>query len=105
MAALPLACESANREIEHDGARIITNSFCEFIQPVPRDTNQVFGVFTESSPGSILLDAVTQLEAQSPKADDYIQLIRPNLTEAVDTCVSTSGMTIGHGLLLTVTDV
>ena len=78
----------ANYDTEHDGARIITNSFCEFIQPVPRDTNQVFGLFTESSPASILLDAVTQLEAQSPKADDYIQLIRPNLTEAVDTCVS-----------------
>src|SRR5690606_26922169 len=54
----------------------------------PRDTNQVFGLFTESSPASILLDAVAQLEAQSPKADDFIQLIRPNLTEAVDTCVS-----------------
>lgn len=48
----------------------------------------MFGLFTESSPASILLDAVAQLEVQSPKADDYIQLIRPNLTEAVDTCVS-----------------
>ena len=88
MSANPCVQEGANCGSEHDGARIITNSFCEFIQPVPRDTNLVFGVFAESSPASILLDAVAQLEAQSPKADDYIQLIRPNLTGAVDTCVS-----------------
>ncbi|KEZ45344.1 Uncharacterized protein SAPIO_CDS2157 [Scedosporium apiospermum] len=76
---------------EHDGARIITNAFCEFIQQVPRDTYQVFGLFSESSPASILLDAITQLEAQSPKADDYIQLIRGNLTEAVGTCINAAG--------------
>lgn len=45
----------------------------------------------DSSPASILLDAVGQLEIESPKADDYIQLIRPNLTEAVDTCVNAAG--------------
>ncbi|CAI4219096.1 unnamed protein product [Parascedosporium putredinis] len=76
---------------EHDGARIITNGFCEFIQQVPRDTFQVFGLFSESSPASILLDAIAQLEAHSPKADDYIQLIRGNLTEAVDTCINAAG--------------
>lgn len=51
----------------------------------------MFGQATESSPASILLDAVGQLELESPKADDYIQLIRPNLTEAVDTCVNAAG--------------
>lgn len=51
----------------------------------------MFGHASESSPASILLDAVGQLEIQSPKADDYIQLIRPNLTEAVDTCVNAAG--------------
>ncbi|KAL6364927.1 hypothetical protein LRP88_00900 [Fusarium phalaenopsidis] len=48
-------------------------------------------VVSDSSPASILLDAVGQLELQSPKADDYIQLIRPNLTGAVDTCVNAAG--------------
>ncbi|RYP47332.1 hypothetical protein DL768_006583 [Monosporascus sp. mg162] len=43
------------------------------------------------SPASVLLDAVEQLENQSPKADDNIQLIRPNLVEAVDTCVAAAG--------------
>lgn len=51
----------------------------------------MFGHHSESSPASILLDAVGQLELESPKADDYIQLIRPNLTEAVDTCVNAAG--------------
>lgn len=51
----------------------------------------MFGQASDSSPASILLDAVGQLELQSPKADDYIQLIRPNLTEAVDTCINAAG--------------
>ncbi|KAL6850797.1 Vacuolar protein sorting-associated protein 16 [Amphichorda felina] len=76
---------------EYDGARLITNDFCEFIERVPRETMEVLGHASESSPASILLDAVGQLEMESPKADDYIQLIRPNLTEAVDTCVNAAG--------------
>ncbi|KAF5000719.1 hypothetical protein FGRMN_1560 [Fusarium graminum] len=76
---------------EHDGARLITNDFCEFLERVPQDTLEVFGQSSDSSPASILLDAVGQLELQSPKADDYIQLIRPNLTGAVDTCVNAAG--------------
>jgi hypothetical protein len=56
---------------------------------VPEVTDEVFRFGTES-PASILLDAVEQLENQSPKADDNIQLIRPSLVEAVDTCVSIS---------------
>lgn len=58
---------------------------------MPDATIQAFGAATESSPASILLDAVGQLELESPKADDYIQLIRGNLTEAVDTCVEAAG--------------
>lgn len=73
-----------------DGVRVITNDVCDFLQKVPEVTEEVFRLGTES-PASILLDAVEQLEAQSPKADDNIQLIRPNLTEAVDTCVNASG--------------
>ena len=69
-----------------DGVRIITNNVCDFLQKVPDVTEEVFRFGAESA-ASILLDAVEQLEMQSPKADDNIQLIRPNLTEAVDTCV------------------
>jgi hypothetical protein len=73
--------------LDHDGVRLITNEVCDFLQKVPEVTDEVFRFGTES-PASILLDAVEQLENQSPKADDNIQLIRPNLVEAVDTCVS-----------------
>lgn len=69
-----------------DGVRVISNNVCDFIQKVPDVTEKVFHFGTDS-PASILLDAVEQLELQSPKADDEIQLIRPSLAEAVDTCV------------------
>ncbi|KAL2075641.1 hypothetical protein VTL71DRAFT_584 [Oculimacula yallundae] len=75
---------------DHDGVRLITNDVCDFLQKVPEVTDEVFRFGTESS-ASILLDAVEQLENQSPKADDNIQLIRPNLVEAVDTCVKAAG--------------
>ncbi|KAI0395339.1 vacuolar protein sorting-associated protein [Xylariaceae sp. FL0594] len=75
---------------DHDGVRLISNDVCDFVQRVPDVTDEVFRYGTES-PASVLLDAVEQLENQSPKADDNIQLIRPNLVEAVDTCVAAAG--------------
>ncbi|KAK6950407.1 hypothetical protein Daesc_008735 [Daldinia eschscholtzii] len=75
---------------DHDGVRLITNDVCDFLQKVPDVTDEVFRLGSES-PASVLLDAVEQLENQSPKADDNIQLIRPNLVEAVDTCVAAAG--------------
>ncbi|KAI5928715.1 Vps16, N-terminal region-domain-containing protein [Camillea tinctor] len=75
---------------DHDGVRLISNDVCDFVQKVPDVTDEVFRYGTES-PASVLLDAVGQLENQSPKADDNIQLIRPNLVEAVDTCVAAAG--------------
>ncbi|KAI1180067.1 vacuolar protein sorting-associated protein [Nemania sp. FL0916] len=75
---------------DHDGVRLLTNDVCDFVQKVPDVTDEVFRYGTES-PASVLLDAVEQLENQSPKADDNIQLIRSNLAEAVDTCVAAAG--------------
>lgn len=79
----------SDKLIDLDGVRLITNDTCDFLQKVPDVTDEVFRFNTES-PASILLDAVEQLDNQSPKADDNIQLIRPNLVEAVDTCVRIS---------------
>jgi vacuolar protein sorting-associated protein 16 len=53
-------------------------------------TEEIFKLGS-TSPASVLLDAVDQLEKKSPKADDNIQLIRPNLVEAVDACVKAAG--------------
>lgn len=75
---------------DSDGVRVLTNDVCDFLQKVPEVTDKVFRFGTESA-ASILVDAVAQLEMQSPKADDNIQLIRPNLVEAVDTCVNAAG--------------
>ncbi|KAK3322210.1 Vps16, N-terminal region-domain-containing protein [Apodospora peruviana] len=75
---------------DYDGVRVIANDTCDFLQKVPDVTEEVFRLGTDS-PASILLDAVEQLEAQSPKADDDIQLIRSHLVEAVDTCVNAAG--------------
>lgn len=73
-----------------DGIRILTSDVCDFMQKVPDASEEVFRS-VPPSPGSILLDAVELLEKKSPKADDNIQLIRPNLDEAVDLCVRAAG--------------
>jgi hypothetical protein len=75
---------------DYDGVRVIANDTCDFLQKVPDVIENVFRLGADS-PASILLDAVEQLEMQSPKADDNIQLIRPDLVEAVDTCVNAAG--------------
>lgn len=85
--------------VDYDGVRLISNDVCDFLQKVPDVTEEVFHFGTES-PASILLDAVEQLENQSPKADDNIQLIRQNLVEAVDTCVGVLQFYI-HSVYLT----
>lgn len=43
------------------------------------------------SPAAILLDCVDQLENRSPKADSNLQMIKPNLIDAVSSCVAAAG--------------
>ncbi|KAF2681402.1 vacuolar protein sorting-associated protein 16 [Lentithecium fluviatile CBS 122367] len=69
-----------------DGLRLLTNDVCEYLQKVPDDTVDVFRLGSDS-PAANLLEASSLLDQKSPKADDLIQLIRPNLAEAVDTCI------------------
>ncbi|WPH01995.1 Hypothetical protein R9X50_00484900 [Acrodontium crateriforme] len=75
---------------DFDGIRILTRDVCEFLQKVPEPTEQVFRLGSPH-PSAILLDAIEQLENKSPKADDNIQTIRPQLDEAVDFCVRAAG--------------
>ena len=56
----------------------------------PDNTENVFRLGS-TSPASVLLDAVDQLEKKSPKADELIQLIRPNLPDAVAACIQAAG--------------
>ncbi|KAF2745017.1 vacuolar protein-like protein sorting vps16 [Sporormia fimetaria CBS 119925] len=73
-----------------DGLRLLTHEVCEYIQKVPDETVSVFRLGSDS-PAANLLEASSLLEQKSPKADDLIQLIRPSLAEAVDTCVKAAG--------------
>ncbi|KAF2281145.1 vacuolar protein sorting-associated protein 16 [Westerdykella ornata] len=73
-----------------DGLRLLTNDVCEYLQKVPDETVSVFRLGSDS-PAAHLLEASSLLEQKSPKADDLIQLIRPSLAEAVDTCVKAAG--------------
>ena len=73
-----------------DGIRILTSDVCDFVQKVPDSTADVFRLGS-TSPASVLLDAIEQLEKRSPKADDNIQLIRSDLDVAVDICIRAAG--------------
>ena len=75
---------------DYDGVRVFTNDVCEFIQKVPDATEDAFRLGS-TSPASILLDAIDQLDKKSPKADDNIQLIKADLDSAVDACVRAAG--------------
>lgn len=55
------------------------------------DTTEDIFKLGSTSPASVLLDAVDQLDKKSPKADENIQLIRPNLPDAVAACVQAAG--------------
>jgi hypothetical protein len=44
-----------------------------------------------SHPASVLYDALEHFDAKSPKADEAIRSIRPDLANAVDTCIEAAG--------------
>ncbi|KAJ5140236.1 hypothetical protein N7448_003644 [Penicillium atrosanguineum] len=75
---------------EMDGVRLITNDTCEFLHKVHDVTQEIFRLGS-SSPASVLLDSVDQLEKKSPKADENIQRIRSSLPSAVDACIKAAG--------------
>ncbi|WRT66892.1 uncharacterized protein IL334_003855 [Kwoniella shivajii] len=78
---------------EIDGLRIISSASCEFVQKVPDCTLAVFSPGS-SHPAAILYDALDHFERKSPKADESIRSIRPDLANAVDTCVEAAGREI-----------
>ncbi|WWC69699.1 uncharacterized protein I206_103642 [Kwoniella pini CBS 10737] len=75
---------------EIDGLRIISSGTCEFVQKVPDATLAVFSPGS-SHPAAILYDALDHFERKSPKADESIRSIRPDLGNAVDTCIEAAG--------------
>ncbi|KAJ9113615.1 hypothetical protein QFC22_005923 [Naganishia vaughanmartiniae] len=76
---------------EIDGLRIISTETCEFIEKVADATLAVF------SPGSthkaaVLLQALENFEQGSPRANEGIRNIKPDLASAVDVCIEAAGL-------------
>ena len=75
---------------EPDGIRLITSDICDFVQKVPAPTVSIFRPGSTSS-SAILFDAWESLNKKSPKADENIRSIRPELAKAVDECIEAAG--------------
>ncbi|KAL1411169.1 Vacuolar protein sorting-associated protein 16 [Vanrija albida] len=75
---------------EVDSLRIISSATCEVLQKVP---DALLAVFRPGSdhPAAVLYDALDHFERKSPKADEAIRSIRPDLARAVDTCIEAAG--------------
>lgn len=56
-------------------------------------TDSSLAVFSPGSshPASVLYDALEHFDNKSPKADEAIRSIRPDLAGAVDTCIEAAG--------------
>ncbi|CAG8793312.1 16862_t:CDS:2, partial [Cetraspora pellucida] len=75
---------------EIDGVRIISSDKCEFLQKVPNVTEETFKIGS-TAPAAMLFDALEHFDKRSPKADENIRSIRPELSEAVDACIEAAG--------------
>ncbi|KIY70700.1 vacuolar assembling/sorting protein VPS16 [Cylindrobasidium torrendii FP15055 ss-10] len=75
---------------EPDGVRIMGPDTCDLIQKVPASVLSIFRPGS-TSPASILYDAWQSFTDRSPKADDAIRSIRPDLASAVDQCIDAAG--------------
>ncbi|KAM5537634.1 hypothetical protein V8D89_008712 [Ganoderma adspersum] len=71
---------------EPDGIRVIGPDTCDFVQKVPVSSASVFRPGS-TSPSAILFDAWENFSRRSPKADESIRSIRPDLAAAVDECI------------------
>ncbi|THH32927.1 hypothetical protein EUX98_g1236 [Antrodiella citrinella] len=75
---------------ESDGVRVLGPDACDFIQKVPVSSVSVFRPGS-TSPSAILYDAWDHFTRRSPKADESIRSIRPDLAAAVDECIDAAG--------------
>ncbi|KIM47049.1 hypothetical protein M413DRAFT_440594 [Hebeloma cylindrosporum] len=75
---------------EIDGVRVLGEDVCDLIQKVPASTLSIFKPGS-TSPSAILYDAWESFTKKSPKADESIRSIRPELAKAVDECIDAAG--------------
>ncbi|KAI0918848.1 hypothetical protein AcV7_006962 [Taiwanofungus camphoratus] len=75
---------------ETDGVRVMGPDSCDFIQKVPASSVSVFRPGS-TSPSAILYDAWENFSHRSPRADESIRSIRPELGAAVNECIDAAG--------------
>jgi hypothetical protein len=75
---------------EPDGIRIMARDVCDLVQKVPPASLSIFRPGS-TSPSAILYDAWENFAHRSPKADESIRSIRPELATAVDECIEAAG--------------
>eukprot|EP00211_Chloroparvula_japonica_P005283 CAMPEP_0119139206 /NCGR_PEP_ID=MMETSP1310-20130426/27101_1 /TAXON_ID=464262 /ORGANISM="Genus nov. species nov., Strain RCC2339" /LENGTH=819 /DNA_ID=CAMNT_0007130473 /DNA_START=263 /DNA_END=2719 /DNA_ORIENTATION=+ len=75
---------------EVDGARILSNGYCEFLQKVPLATENIFKIGS-THPAAILYDALDHFDKKNPRADESLRTIRYELAEAVAACIEAAG--------------
>lgn len=75
---------------EADGARVIAQDVCDFIQKVPTSSVSIFRPGSTSS-SAILFAAWESFVQRSPKADENIRSIRSDLAAAVNECIDAAG--------------
>ncbi|KAG2363465.1 vacuolar assembling sorting protein VPS16 [Suillus spraguei] len=75
---------------EADGARVIAQDVCDFIQKVPASSVSIFRPGSTSS-SAILFAAWESFVQRSPKADENIRSIRSDLAAAVNECIDAAG--------------
>ncbi|KAJ7064984.1 vacuolar assembling/sorting protein VPS16 [Mycena amicta] len=75
---------------EPDGVRVMGPEVCELIQKVPSASSSIFRPGSTSA-SAILYDAWESFSQRSPKADENIRSIRPELAAAVDECIEAAG--------------
>ncbi|KAF7426120.1 hypothetical protein PC9H_008486 [Pleurotus ostreatus] len=75
---------------EPDGVRLMSPEVCDLVQKVPASTVSVFRPGS-TSPSAMLYDAWESFSQRSPKADESIRSIRPELASAVNECIDAAG--------------
>ncbi|KAH7096912.1 vacuolar protein sorting-associated protein 16 [Auriculariales sp. MPI-PUGE-AT-0066] len=75
---------------EIDGVRIFSSDSCDFIQKVPKAALTMF-LPGSTDPSAILYDSWFLFSQRSPRADEAVRHIRPDLASAVDACVDVAG--------------
>ncbi|KAF9445538.1 vacuolar protein sorting-associated protein 16 [Macrolepiota fuliginosa MF-IS2] len=75
---------------ETDGVRVMGPEVCDLLQKVPASTLSIFRPGS-TSPSAILYDAWESFNNRSPKADESIRSIKPELAKAVDECIEAAG--------------